>query len=309
MSEIRSFNSYMRERFGAKVWKLALDGGFTCPNRDGRCGYAGCAFCAEGSGSFARDFTGGDAVAVERQLAAAKALVAAKAGGGEVLYMAYFQAYSNTYGSPDKLRRLLEPLRSRTDIAAVALATRPDCLPGDVLAVLADFNRQKPVFLELGLQTIHEKTARAMNMGYTYQTFLSALAAARQAGLETVCHLIFGLPGESEAMMLETVRAVARLPLQGVKLHLLHVLEGTALAEDYRQGRFRTLEMAEWHALLAKIIPLLPPSFVIHRLGGDGPKDRLIAPLWTADKRRARNEMARFFREHPVIQGSLFRDS
>lgn len=304
MLKIRSLNSYMRERFGGKVYKLALDGGFGCPHRsgaDGR-GEGGCAFCAEGSSHFSRRFIPG----TEEQLEEAKRLVAHKMGRSRPRYLAYFQAYTNTYGSPEEVAARIEPLLTKDEIVAVSLATRPDCLPDEMIAKLSELNRQKPLWIELGLQSMHEETARRMNLAYTFETFRDAVLRLHEAGLESIVHLIFGLPGEDEKMMLETVRAVSELPLQGVKLQLLHVLRGTPLAEDYARGLFRTMEEEEWFALLGKILPLLPPEMVIHRLTGDGEKNLLIAPLWTANKRQVLNHMQQYFKEHPVVQGSAF---
>lgn len=298
-----TLDSYLKERFGGKVYKLALDAGLTCPNRDGTKGTGGCSFCAEGSGRFAGRLVPGQAF----QLAEAKALVARKMGRNRPRYMAYFQAFTNTYTTPERLRAILEPALKDPEIVAVSLATRPDCLPPDMLAFLEAVNREKPLWVELGLQTIHDKTAEAFNRGYPYEVFLEACRGLKRAGLETVVHLIFGLPGETRAMMLETVRAAGTWGVQGVKLQLLHVLKNTPLADLYAAGGFKTFEKDAWFEFLADILPLLPPDLVIHRLTGDGPKDSLIAPLWTANKRQVLNEMRAFFKARDVVQGSLYR--
>lgn len=304
-SRYRSLNDYFREQFGGKVYKLALDAGMTCPNRDGRLGVGGCSFCADGSSTFAakqvRD--------VEAQLDSAKALLARKTKADKPLYMAYFQSYTNTYAPVEILDALFRPVLEQPDIVGLAIGTRPDCLPDDVIALLHRLNQVKPVWVELGLQTIHERTALAINRCHTLDTFEQALAKLHEAGIETVVHLIFGLPGESREDMLATVDYVASLPIQGVKLHLLHVLEGTALAEDYRAGKFSCLREGEWLDLLCEILPRLPSGMVIHRLTGDGPKELLLAPLWTADKRRVLNRIQATFRERNIRQGSAWTEN
>lgn len=293
----------MKECFGGKVYKLALDGGFGCPHRSGGGrGPGGCTFCAEGSGHFAE----GEKPSLSLQLSRAKARVASKMGQNKPRYMAYFQAYTNTYTTPEKLRGLLLPLCREEEIVGISLGTRPDCLPDEMVALLAEISRIKPLWIELGLQTAHDETARRINRGYDYACFLEAVRKLHEAGIETAVHLIYWLPGESREMMLETVRQVSKLPLQGVKLQLLHVLKGTPLAEQYAKKPFALPEPEEWYEILARSLELLPEHFVIHRLSGDGPKESLIAPLWTGDKRRVLNGMQKYFREHDVRQGLCF---
>ncbi len=295
-----SANQYYRERFGHKVYKLALEAGFTCPNRDGSLGVGGCTFCLEGSGRFAAKGSLAD------QLEAAKALVARKIKDPNPRYIAYFQSYTNTYAPVEVLEALFRPLLREKEIVGISIGTRPDCLPPETVALLRELNLAKPVWVELGLQTIHERTAEQINRCYPYQIFLGAVQRLHKAGLETIVHLIFGLPGESREEMLQTVDEVARLPIQGVKLQVLHVLRGAALAKAYAQSNFRCLEEEEWLDLLCEIIPRLPEGMVIHRLTGDGAKRDLIAPLWTANKRAVRNHMNLVFRERGIQQESRF---
>lgn len=292
----RTLNEALQAQFGCKVYKLALDGGMTCPNRDGTCGHRGCRFCGRaGGGEFAEK--GSDVAA---QLAAARARVAAK---GPAKFIAYFQSYSNTYAPVDRLRALYEAAMAPEDIVALSVATRPDCLPPPVLDLLGELNRRKPVWVELGLQTVHPATAAAMGRGWDLPVFDRAVAALKRRGLTVVVHMILGLPGETPAMMYETVRHIGRSGADGVKLHLLHVLDDADLAQDYRAGRFAALEQDEYVALLAQCVRLLPPEMVVHRLTGDGDKRHLLAPLWSADKKRVLGAIAAGFARLGVVQG------
>ena len=292
----RSLNDALRAQFGCKVYKLALDGGMTCPNRDGTCGRRGCIFCGTaGGGEFAA--SGG---CVARQLEEAKRRVAAK---GPAKYIAYFQSHTNTYAPMERLRPLFEAAMAPEEIVALSVATRPDCLPGPVLALLEQLNRRKPVWVELGLQTMHASTAAYIRRGWDLPAFDQAVASLKRRGLTVVVHMILGLPGETPSMMYDTVRHIARSGADGVKFHLLHVLDDADLAADYLAGKVRVLELDEYVALLAECIRLTPPEMVIHRLTGDGDKRHLLAPLWSADKKRVLNAVrAGFAREH-VVQG------
>lgn len=279
-------SDYLQCQFGCKVYKLALSGGMTCPNRDGTCGTGGCIFCsADGSGAFAQ--TG---ESVFDQIEHAKERVAKKIKSGR--YIAYFQDFTNTYAPVSYLAPLFQAAIGHPDIAALSVATRPDCLPQDVLALLERLNRQKPVWVELGLQTIHEGTARYIRRGYPLSVYDDAVSALKARGITVITHVILGLPGEDEGKMLETVRYVGQRT-DGIKLQLLHVLRGTDLAKDYDDGKFRTLELDEYCALVGKCLQVLPPEVVIHRLTGDGAKKDLIAPLWSGDKKRVLNTMDR----------------
>lgn len=287
--EYRSVSDELKARFGRKVYKLALDGGMTCPNRDGTCGTGGCSFCsADGSGTFAQ--TG---ETVYRQIEAAKARVAAKVRNGK--YIAYFQSFTNTYAPVSYLEPLFQAAIDHPDVVILSIATRPDCLPPEVLALLERLNRQKPVWVELGLQTIHPDTARRIRRGYELPVYDQAVRELKRRGIEVITHVILGLPGESREQMLETVRYVGDRT-DGIKLQLLHVLRGTDLARDYAEGKFRTLELEEYCLLVADCLRALPERVIIHRLTGDGPKRDLIAPLWSADKKRVLNALRQTIR-------------
>lgn len=297
----RSFHEAMRARFGCKVYKLSLDGGFGCPNRDGTVGTRGCIFCSRaGSGDFAAPACGDIGLRLEN----AKARVAHKNPGGK--YIVYFQSFTNTYGPPERLRELFSTAIAPGDIVALDVATRPDCLGPEVLAVLRELAAQKPLFVELGLQTIHPETAQYIRRGYDLPVFDEALKDLHSIGAEVIVHQILGLPGETPEMMAETARYIGRSGAEGIKLHLLHVLDDADLYDDYLAGRVPILEMEEYFSLLAACLRVLPPEMVIHRLTGDGAKKHLAAPLWSADKKRVLNEMNRWFREHDVIQGAEY---
>lgn len=294
-----SFDRAMRGRFGCKVYKLSLDGGFGCPNRDGTVGARGCSFCsARGSGEFAASAW----LPIEEQLACARARVAHKNPGGK--YIAYFQSYTNTYAPPERLRSLFSAAAAPENIVALDVATRPDCLGPEVLEVLAELAQRKPLWVELGLQTIHPETARAIRRGCSLPVFDEAVRNLHAAGAEVIVHQILGLPGETPAQMVETARYIADSGAEGIKLHLLHILDDADMYEDYLAGRVRPLEKEEYFAVLSACLRVLPPDMVIHRLTGDGDKRHLIAPLWSADKKRVLNDMNRYFEQHDVIQGS-----
>ena len=299
MNHYYSLNEYYHKKFGKKVYRLAISGGMTCPNRDGTLGDRGCIFCsAGGSGEFAASA----ALSVTEQLELAKQKVSAKTSDN--LYIAYFQPFTNTYADVDTLRRLYEEAIAPEEIAGLSIGTRPDCLPDDVIALLKELNAQKPVTVELGLQTIHEKTAAYIRRGYPLSVYDEAVKALHKAGIGVVTHVILGLPGETEEMMLETVSYVGRLT-DGIKLQLLHVIEGTDLAREYRRGAFETLTLEEYAHILCRCIEVLPEDVVICRLTGDGDKRSLIAPLWSADKKRVLNIINHTLDENNIRQGSL----
>ena len=293
----RSLNDETKEKFGEKVYKLALSGGFTCPNRDGTVGTGGCIFCLGGSGSFAEE----PAESVFEQIERAKHRVEKKNPGGK--YIAYFQSYTSTYGPLEKLERLFSEAVSHPDIVALSIGTRPDCLPDEVVALLSRLNEKKPVWVELGLQTIHEKTAAYIRRGYPLSVYDDAVRRLKAAGLTVIVHIILGLPGETEKEMVETARYVGKSGVDGVKLQLLHVLRGTDLAKDYEDGLFKTLSMEDYISILEECIRTLPPSVTIHRLTGDGDKKDLVAPLWSADKKRVLGAIQQAFERDNVIQG------
>ena len=293
----RSLNSYLLERFGEKTYKLALDGGFTCPTRDGTLDTRGCIFCAGGSGDFSIPAWRDPEKAIEQ----AKALVAGK---GAKRYIAYFQSYTGTYAPIEKLWELYTRTLHHPDIAALSIATRPDCLSDEVMALLTELNREKPVWVELGLQTIHPETAAYIRRGYPLEVYDSAVRRLQEAGIETVVHMILGLPGETQDMMRETAEYIGKSGAQGIKLHLLHVLEGTDLEKDYQAGKFEVLSLDEYISALEACIESIPPEMVVHRLTGDGAKRFLVAPLWSADKKTVLNAINRAFERDHVMQGA-----
>ena len=293
----RSLNSYLLERFGEKTYKLALDGGFTCPTRDGTLDTRGCIFCAGGSGDFSIPAWRDPEKAIEQ----AKALVAGK---GAKRYIAYFQSYTGTYAPIEKLRELYTKTLRHPDIAALSIATRPDCLGDEVMALLTELNREKPVWVELGLQTIHPETAAYIRRGYPLEVYDSAVRRLQEAGIETVVHMILGLPGETQDMMCETAEYIGKSGAQGIKLHLLHVLEGTDLEKDYQAGKFKVLSLDEYISALEACIESIPPEMVVHRLTGDGAKRFLVAPVWSADKKTVLNAINRAFERDHVMQGA-----
>jgi radical SAM protein (TIGR01212 family) len=294
-----SLSEKLKSDYGCKVYRLSLQSGCSCPNRDGSIGTGGCTFCSEGgSGDFAAPF-----LPIPEQLRLAKEKVDHKFPAGtreeDKKYIAYFQSYTNTYGDPARLYALYRETISYPEIAVLSIGTRPDCLSDSIISMLKKLNAKKPVWVELGLQTIHEKTAVQFHRGYPLSVFDSAYRRCRDAGLQVVVHVILGLPGETEADMLETVSYLAALqpPPDGIKLQLLHVLKGTALGNAYLAAPFPVMTLEQYCALVVKCLRLLPPETVIHRLTGDGPKKLLLAPLWSADKKRVLNTLSRYIRE------------
>lgn len=276
----KTLSDHYREKFGCKVYKLSIDAGFTCPNRDGTCGTSGCIFCSgSGSGDFAES---GNSIA--EQLEKAKSRVAFKNKSGK--YIAYFQSFTNTYAPVEKLEALYRSAMEPDYIVGLSIATRPDCLPDETVTLLAELNRIKPVTVELGLQTIHPETVRYIRRGYETPVYFDAVRQLKDAGLEVVTHIILGLPGETEEMMGATTQAAVDAGTDGIKFQLLHVLEGTGLAADYRAGKFQCLTLPEYAKILKNCLSLVPQHVVIHRITGDGAKKDLIAPLWSADKKK-----------------------
>ena len=297
MKHYYSLNEYYKQKFGKKVYRLAISGGMTCPNRDGTLDTRGCIFCsAGGSGEFAECA----ALSVGEQLERAKDRVRAKTSDNT--YIAYFQPFTNTYANVDYLRKLYYEAIAPEEVVGLSIATRPDCLPHEVLALLDEINRIKPVTVELGLQTIHEDTAQYIRRGYPLSVYERAVDDLHRIGIEVVTHVILGLPGESARMMYETVSYVGRLT-DGIKLQLLHVIEGTDLANEYRAERFNVLSLEEYAEIICRCIELLPPRVVIYRLTGDGDKRSLVAPMWSADKKYVLNYLNRRMDEKQVQQG------
>ncbi len=290
----KTLNKYLRERFGQKVYKLALDGGFTCPNRDGTLGSKGCIFCsAGGSGDFAEDRN----LSITQQIENGKRRVVAKMPKNKESnidtnkYIAYFQAFTNTYGPVERLRALYTEAINHPDIVAVSIGTRPDCLPDEVLDLLEELNHIKPIWIELGLQTIHQKTANYIRRGYPLSVYDKSVQDLLSRNIEFITHVILGLPGESKEDMLETVKYVGESGVQGIKLQLLHVLKDTDLAKDYEQGLFECMTQEEYINLVSDCLDILPDDIIIHRLTGDGPKRTLIAPEWSKDKKKVLNAL------------------
>lgn len=286
--EYYSLNKYLRDRFGCKVYKISLNGGFTCPNRDGTLGTRGCIFCsAGGSGDFAES----PELSITQQIEKGKERVKNKIKSGK--YIAYFQAFTNTYAPVETLRKKFSDAIKHPDIVMLSVATRPDCLPEEVIELLKELNEIKPVCVELGLQTIHEKSAEYIRRGYKLECYDDAVKRLKAEGIEVVCHIILGLPGETKSDMLQSVDYACKSGIDGIKLQLLHVLRGTDLAKDYEEGKFNVLTMDEYLDILKSCLEIIPKNIVIHRLTGDGAKKDLIAPMWSADKKRVLNAVSR----------------
>lgn len=299
-----SLDAYCKKRYGSKVYKIALDAGLTCPNRDGTLGDRGCIFCsAGGSGDFA--VKPKDSVA--EQLRIGQAMFGKKKTGN--LFIAYFQAYTNTYGDLNYLAEIYEEALKQPQIAGISIATRPDCLPNEVLDLLVRLQTKYPdkdIWVELGLQTIHDATAAYIRRGYKLETFNSAVAALNVRNIPIVVHVILGLPGETSDMVLQTIQYLNNLPIFGIKLQLLHVLKDTDLATDYLAGKFKTLSKEDYMSLLITCLKNLSPNIVIHRLTGDGPKDLLIAPTWSLYKRDFFNTLHRHLKQTGEYQGQTY---
>ena len=298
-----SFDYMLKERFSEKIYKTALNGGMTCPNRDGTLGTRGCIFCSQGgSGDFAGDRRDSITLQIDKQ--AAKLSQKRKASA----FIAYFQAYTNTYAPAEYLKKIYTDAIRHPLVAAVSIGTRPDCLGPEVLDLLEELNRIKPVWVELGLQTIHEQTAEYIRRGYPLSCFEDAVKALHQRNLEVIVHTILGLPGESRKDILETMEYLNRQKIQGIKLQLLHVLKGTDLAQDYLDGKFSVYSMEEYLDTVIDCLEHLSPDIVIHRLTGDGPKDLLIAPLWSSKKRTVLNALHHECKMRGAYQGRLYKE-
>ncbi len=290
---MRFLTDVLKREYGEKVYKLSLSSGCTCPNRDGNIGTGGCAFCSEGgSGEFAAK-----AETIDLQIEEAKERIRRKTDAER--FIAYFQSYTNTYGDVDELAELYESVICREDIAILSIATRPDCLGDEVLRMLKRLNAIKPVWVELGLQTMHDRTAAAMNRGYLLPVFEEALGKLKSAGTEVIVHVIFGLPGETREDMLETVRYLAGLHPgpDGIKMQMLNILKGSTLGKQYEAHPFPLLSLEEYTDLIAESIRILPENMVIHRMTGDGPGNLLIAPDWVRNKKKVLNTIHRKLRE------------
>ena len=297
MEHYTALSPYLKNRFGCKVYKLSLSANCTCPNRDGTVGTRGCIFCS-GSGEFAAS----GAASIPEQLEQATYILGKKALDAK--FIAYFQDFTNTYGAVSRLEPLFSAAIEPSDVVALSIATRPDCLPEEILAMLSRLRAKKPLFVELGLQTMHEETARYIRRGYALPIFEDAVRTLHARNIEVVAHIILGLPGETPEMMVRTARYLGKLGVDGVKLHLLHVLRGTDLEAEYRAGRVQTLDLDAYLTILERCLENLPPRVVIHRLTGDGAKRDLVAPVWSADKKRVLGEINRRFDADGLLQGS-----
>lgn len=296
-----SLDYHFKTTFGEKIYRLSLNGGMTCPNRDGHISTGGCIFCSAGGSG---DFAASPALSITEQIEEAKLRVAGKTKCTK--YIAYFQAYTNTYAPVDYLRKIFLEAISHPDIVALSIGTRCDCLPEDVLDLLEELNRIKPVWVELGLQTIHTKTLEFIRSGFTLEQFVSAVNNLHTRGIPVITHLILGLPLETREDMLASLSYVANLPISGLKLQLLHVLRGTDLAAYYETNPFWTFSLEEYCDFIVDCIELLPPEIVLHRLTGDGPRKLLLAPLWSTDKKRVLNTINKRLTERDTWQGKYY---
>lgn len=296
-----SLDYYLRQKFGEKVIKISLDGGFTCPNRDGTLSNKGCIFC---SGRGSGDFTPSSILPITEQFVQARNLLKTKWAMGK--YIAYFQAFTNTYAPVDELKKKYEEALSLPDVIGIAIATRPDCLNHSILDLLHEINKKTYLWVELGLQTMHDNTASLIQRGYTLTCFEEAVNNLSKINIETVVHLILGLPGEDKDDILSSIKYVGRQPVQGIKLHLLHILKNTPLNDLYLNSPFHILELEEYIDLVVDCLELLPQHIVIHRMTGDGPKELLIAPSWSKNKRAVLNGIHKRLKERNTWQGKLF---
>ena len=287
-----TLNSFLKEKFGTKVYKIALNGGFTCPNRDGKIDTRGCIFCSRGGSG---DFAESPELSITEQIENGKKRLEKKIKNGK--YIAYFQAFTNTYAPVERLNAIYKEAINHPDIVALSIGTRPDCLGDDVLALLNDLNKIKPIFVELGLQTVNESTAKYIRRGYTLDVYNKAVEDLHKIGINVVTHIILGLPGESKNDMFKSVEYACKIT-DGIKLQLLHVLKGTDLATDYEQGKFEVLSLEEYTDIIVKCVKIIPQNVVIHRLTGDGAKKDLIVPLWSADKKTVLNTINRALKEN-----------
>ncbi len=293
-----SLDYYIKETFGEKLYKVALNGGMTCPNRDGTLGTRGCIFCSAGGSG---DFAGDCRLSIQEQLTQGRELIRRKYSSPSII--AYFQAYTNTYAPLPYLEELFTQTIREPDVKMLSIATRPDCLSADVIALLCRLNKQKPVWVELGLQTIHSDSANFIRRGYSLDVFEKAVYDLKNAGIQVIVHTILCLPNETTERMLETISYLNQLPIDGIKLQLLHVLKHTDLAKVYEDTPFYLPTLDEYMELLGTCVSRLRPDIVIHRLTGDGPKELLIAPLWTSNKRLVLNRIQQYFKQADIWQG------
>lgn len=297
-----SFNYYLRNKFNEKVYKIALDGGFTCPNRDGKAGVGGCTFCSSrGSG----DFAGSRKLDIRRQFEDRREMMEKKWHSQKLI--AYFQAYTNTYAPVEELREKYYEALNQDNVVAISIATRPDCIDDDVLDLLTEINEKTYLIVELGLQTVNDAVARNFNRGYDFEVFDNTLKRLLARNIEVVVHSIFGLPGESEEDMMKTVDYIAHSGAKGIKFHLLHLMEKTKMAEQYRNGEFKLLEQDEYIDLICKAVSRIPEDMVVHRLTGDAPRELLIGPMWSLKKWEVLNAIDKALVDNDIWQGKNFK--
>ncbi len=297
-----TWNAYLRNRFGGKIFKVMLDGGFTCPNRDGTSGIGGCTFCsARGSG----DFAGYRRDTLEQQFCEVRDRMHLK--WPEAKYIGYFQAYTNTYAPVQELRPMYETILQQEGVVGLSIATRPDCLPDDVVEMLAELNERTYLWVELGLQTIHEHTSQLINRGHDTATYFDAIERLRKHNIRICTHIIAGLPQETEEEMMATARAVAHMDVQGIKIHLLHLLKKTPMVKQYEQGLLKLMEKDDYVRLVVDMLEILPPEMIIHRLTGDGPPDLLIGPMWSRKKWEVLNAIDHELKRRDTWQGKFYR--
>lgn len=296
-----SLNYFLRNKFKEKIYKISLDGGFTCPNRDGKVGIGGCTFCSsKGSG----DYAGNRVLSIKNQFEDRKKLMEKKWKEGK--YIAYFQAYTNTYAPIDELRQKYEEALSQEGVVALSIGTRPDCIDDDVVDLLEEISKKTYLWVELGLQTINDETGRNFNRGYDLKTFDESLRKLKERNIEVVVHTIFGLPGETKEDMLRTVDYVAHSGAQGVKFHLLHLMKGTRMVEQYEKGELELLSQEDYIDLICKSISIIPPNMVVHRLTGDAPRETLIGPIWSLKKWEVLNAIDKALVDNDIWQGKEF---
>ena len=298
-----SLNYFLRNKFNEKIYKISLDGGFTCPNRDGKAAVGGCTFCsARGSG----DYAGSRILSIGEQFADRKKMMEKKWKDGR--YIAYFQAYTNTYAPVEELRQKYEEALKQENVVALSIATRPDCLEDDVVDLLEEISNKTYLWVELGLQTINDESARNFNRGYDFEVFKEGIKKLQDRNIEVVVHTIFGLPGETKEDMLKTVDYVAHSGAQGIKFHLLHLMKDTAMVKQYESGELELLSQEDYIDLICKGIAMLPQEMVVHRLTGDAPRESLIGPMWSLKKWEVLNSIDKALEDNDIYQGKDYRE-
>ena len=298
-----SLNYFLRNKFNEKIYKISLDGGFTCPNRDGKAAVGGCTFCsARGSG----DYAGSRILSIGEQFADRKKMMEKKWKDGR--YIAYFQAYTNTYAPVEELRQKYEVAFKQENVVALSIATRPDCLEDDVVDLLEEISKKTYLWVELGLQTINDESARNFNRGYDFEVFKEGIKKLQDRNIEVVVHTIFGLPGETKEDMLKTVDYVAHSVAQGIKFHLLHLMKDTAMVKQYESGELELLSQEDYIDLICKGIAMLPQEMVVHRLTGDAPRESLIGPMWSLKKWEVLNSIDKALEDNDIYQGKDYRE-